>query len=243
VKHVTEQEWIECTDPILMLGFLRGKVSVRKLRLFGCACCRHIWDLFDVKRARDAVEVAELFADSQAAHQELRRACLALESVIQTRRAVQGVDSAGFAALLSASYVSTTDAMVDAAAVAEHAAFAAYRANYRRAVGEHRTYGMHLEAAANTNPESAAQCVLLREVIGNPFRDCGSELHPLVHSSRMLRQMAQSVYNENLFNDLPILADALEDAGCTNPDLLDHLRGPATHVRGCWALDLLLSKT
>jgi hypothetical protein len=39
---------------------------------------------------------------------------------------------------------------------------------------------------------------------------------------------------------LAVLADALEDAGCADPDLLAHLRGPGPHVRGCWALDLVL---
>ena len=42
---------------------------------------------------------------------------------------------------------------------------------------------------------------------------------------------------------LAVLADALEDAGCTDADLLGHLRGPGPHVRGCWAVDLILAKT
>ena len=51
--------------------------------------------------------------------------------------------------------------------------------------------------------------------------------------------MAQWIYQERAFAELPILADALEDAGCTDPTLLDHLRRPGPHFRGCWALDLL----
>ena len=54
--------------------------------------------------------------------------------------------------------------------------------------------------------------------------------------------LARSVYDERRFADLPILADALEEAGCDNAELLTHLRGPGPHVRGCWALDLLLGK-
>ena len=53
---------------------------------------------------------------------------------------------------------------------------------------------------------------------------------------------AQSVYEEGAFERLPILADALEEAGCTNLDILGHCRQPGEHVRGCWAVDLLLGK-
>jgi len=55
--------------------------------------------------------------------------------------------------------------------------------------------------------------------------------------------IARRVYDDRAFHDLPILADALEDAGCTNTDLLAHCRGGGPHVRGCWAVDLLLGKT
>jgi hypothetical protein len=54
--------------------------------------------------------------------------------------------------------------------------------------------------------------------------------------------LAATIYHERAFDRLPILADALEDAGCDNADILDHLRGPGPHVRGCWALDLVLGK-
>ena len=62
---------------------------------------------------------------------------------------------------------------------------------------------------------------------------------------RELRERQQAVTGHlcrSRLRRLPILADALEDAGCTSPELLDHLRGPGPHVLGCWALDLLLMK-
>jgi hypothetical protein len=55
--------------------------------------------------------------------------------------------------------------------------------------------------------------------------------------------LAQAIYNDHRFGDLPILADALEEAGCSATDILDHLRGPGPHVRGCWVVDLLLGKS
>src|SRR5262249_21478864 len=71
---MTEQEWIECTDPLTMLGFLKGKASERKLRLFAVACCRRIWQLLDAEESRQAVEVAALYVDGQASDKELHAA-------------------------------------------------------------------------------------------------------------------------------------------------------------------------
>jgi hypothetical protein len=55
-------------------------------------------------------------------------------------------------------------------------------------------------------------------------------------------KLASSIYETRRFNDLPILADALEDAGWTNRDILDHCRTPGVHARGCWVVDLLLGR-
>src|SRR5262249_43105057 len=83
------------------------------------------------------------------------------------------------------------------------------------------------------------QCfaTLLRDIIGNPFRPVAldpSWLTPVVQA------VAQVIYDERQFADLPVLADALEDAGCDNRDLLDHCREPGEHVRGCWSVDLVV---
>src|SRR4051812_37867115 len=78
---VNEQQWEVCTDPSLMLEFLRGKASERKLRLFGCASCRRIWRLLNDKRCGIAVERAERFTDGVTGERELRAARIAVTAV------------------------------------------------------------------------------------------------------------------------------------------------------------------
>jgi hypothetical protein len=81
--------------------------------------------------------------------------------------------------------------------------------------------------------------VYLRDIFGNPFRPVA--FSPAWRTSIAIA-IARQVYEERNISAMPILADALEEAGCTNPDLLGHLRGSGTHVRGCWAVDLVLAK-
>jgi hypothetical protein len=84
-----------------------------------------------------------------------------------------------------------------------------------------------------------AQPKLVRDIFGNPFRPVTVDsawLSPTVVS------LATRIYDDRAFDRLPILADALEDAGCTNADILNHCRQPGEHVRGCWAVDLVLGK-
>ena len=104
--------------------------------------------------------------------------------------------------------------------------------------GSARSVAGYVARELGTN-EPPNQCHLLRDVIGNPYRlvACGPTWR-----SRTALAIAQAIYDENGFSNLPILADALEDAGCDNPEFLAHLRGPGPHVRGCWAVDLLLGK-
>jgi hypothetical protein len=90
--------------------------------------------------------------------------------------------------------------------------------------------------------ERARQCDVLRDLIGNPFRPAAVDPHWLTWNDRTVPRLARALYDEKDFDNLPVLADALEDAGCGDADLLRHCREPGRHVRGCWVLDLLLGK-
>jgi hypothetical protein len=83
---------------------------------------------------------------------------------------------------------------------------------------------------------------LVRDIFGNPFRHVS--IHPawLMWHEGAIPRLAQAIYAERAFDRLPILADALENAGCDDANILAHCRQPGEHVRGCWVVDLLLGK-
>jgi hypothetical protein len=84
---------------------------------------------------------------------------------------------------------------------------------------------------------------LFRELFGPlPFRPVAIHSSWLEWKDGTVLRLAKAIYDDRLFGDLPILADALEEAGCTDPDILGHCRSGGEHVRGCWPLDLLLGK-
>jgi hypothetical protein len=87
------------------------------------------------------------------------------------------------------------------------------------------------------------QAFLVREIFGNPFRPAIADATWTSPKGEAVVTLAANIYARGNFRRAPELADALEDAGCTDPELLGHLREPGPHVRGCWALDLVLGKS
>jgi hypothetical protein len=237
---MTEAEWLACADTSPMLDFLRTSATNRKLRLFAVACCRRVWHWMDDARSRKAVDVAEQYADGATQESE-RRA---------TRRAA--LEAAGFG----------SDAEWAAQRVLAHriADCLTNRGNnsaHQGGVPDAVVHEFGSRASGNayrsgTDPEGARlaaeiserreQVILLRCVFGNPFRPMILAPARLSWSDGTLVRLAKSIYEERTFDRLPILADALEDAGCDNADILAHCRGPGPHVLGCWVVDLMLGK-
>ena len=91
----------------------------------------------------------------------------------------------------------------------------------------------------NSTEDLARFADLLRCLFGNPFRRAAVE-H--AWQTRTVVTLAKQMYDKKTFDAMPILADALQDAGCTNEEMLSHCRGAGPHVRGCWVVDLLLGK-
>jgi hypothetical protein len=211
---VTEAEWTSCTNPTAMLKFLRGEGRERKLRLFACACCRDIWDLSPGDSCRNAVEASEGYADGRVRRKDLIE--------IRGRAKKKESDLAHWAVMAA----SRPD--IVATWVAHLAADAKDRP------GIHRSY-------APTRKSSPQQCERLRDIFGPlPFRTLSIDPVVLAWNDGTVPKVARGIYEDGAFDQMPILADALEDAGCDKETVLEHCRGPVAHVRGCWVIDLLL---
>jgi hypothetical protein len=267
---MTESSWVVCTEPEEMLDFLRGKASARKLRLFAIACCRRIWGHIRDERSRAAVEFAEHFAEvglsrrrgrakadraAQAACREAEAACREAEAACWRAEFPGG----GVQALCRLTEPGLTYAVrmirLNAAQAALHtlavsiwfsAPLAAESAAY--AHGWETMMRCHPERLPGWLPsavaaEHAQQSQLLRDLFGPRWRS-RTALDParLCRRGSVVNRLAQMIYLDCAFECLPTLADALADAGCTDPQILEHCRGPGPHVRGCWVIDLLLGK-
>jgi hypothetical protein len=95
------------------------------------------------------------------------------------------------------------------------------------------------ETTAESAPVRRANTDLFRDIFGNPFRP--ASFSPAWRTDTALA-LAHQIYESHDFGAMPILADALQDAGCDSSDILDHCRGSGPHVRGCWVVDLVLGR-
>jgi hypothetical protein len=255
---VTETQWLACDNPTLMIHFLRGKASDRKLRLFACACCRRVWHLLTDERSRQAVETAERFAESSVTAKDLGKARALADRVRSARHdlSTQAWESAARAAFLAAAEDFTTTGtlavwssrhaagMEGADKVWQSAVEAAHAAGVEGRAATQQANFAALDATSVANArEEAVEATLLRDLFGTPFRAAALDPAWLAWNDGTVAKLAAAIYDARRFADLPILADALEDAGCTDAAILAHCREPGEHVRGCWVVDLLLGKS
>lgn len=231
-----EAEWLKA-DLEFKLQFLWGSASERKLRLFACACCRSIWEFIEAAPARRAVEAAERFADGQASKRELADAQRQLANYIDDDPdgAVYDPETGEVrAGLLAAQHAATPRLSLAALhATAAEAINAIPSGAYWNSWDDNGSEG------DDVYQEEIQQNLLLADIIGNPFRP---EQVSAKWLSATVVSLAQAIYDEGQFQNLPILADALEDAGCDQRNLFQHCRLPGEHAKGCWAVDLILGK-
>jgi hypothetical protein len=260
-----EGQWQECTDPGPMLAHLGGKASGRKLRLFACACCRCLWHLLTDDRSRTAVEVAERLADGAANAEELRSAkesAVAAHTLMGAAQAVgrgtavlseaEGSDYFGKWAAAHVARAAWGTIRVRVATVAGRMVAAAEAEAWRRYAEETvATEGDVLEAAARQagREMQKAQAALARDIFGSPFRPVTVSPAQLAWRDGLVQQLAQAAYDNRRMlsgslepDRLAVLADALEESGCSDPAILGHLRSVGAHVRGCHVVDALLQK-
>lgn len=230
---MNEGEWITCLDLERLISYLRGASSNRldrKARLFACVCVRRVWERMHAV-GQAAVVVAERFADGLATSRDLAscydvgmnawsKANLAWETMLLNSLAVSLKE--GFSAALYAAK-HTPETLIPP--------------------------GTPNRKAAKANERQFLRALFM-DIFGNPFRPVAIPLTLLAWHDDLVVRLAQTAYDERQLPEgtldngrLAILADALEEAGCTDADILCHLRGPGPHVRGCWVIDLLLGKS
>jgi hypothetical protein len=251
---VTESDWATCADPQLMLEFLRdrGGADDRRLRLFACACCRSVWHLLADERGRAMVEVAERFVDGTAREDELLAAAKAANHAaypdVRTtprtvRDALRAAHLTGYTPGTAAAYLEPPPPharpwyggyAASAFSAPDYFAVMARLFAADAAVGAPYLTSAYWEAL---KAEMGRQAPLLRDIFGNPFKP--TQFDPSWRSETAVA-LALQQYERRDFLLMPILGDALQDAGCEDEGILNHCRGSGPHVRGCHVVDLVL---
>ena len=220
------RRWMACREPqdmLIWLGEQEGGSSARKELLFGLACLRRVEDVLDEPRCRRCLDLIERRADGLVIAAEVEEA---RKAAAQARRE-RGEDGAEWSMASSALDNLARGGVFDACR------FAAAAYAEKRCSAEQPWAGLQKK-------EKARQCDLLRDVFGDPLQPGRVAM---AWRTPDVLALAQVVYDERAFDRLPILADALEEAGCDDASVLRHCRDGGKHVKGCWVVDLVLGKS
>lgn len=238
---MTEQEWLDYADRMYI-------PSARKQRLLLCAICRRLLHLTSDNRARKAIEVAERYADAKASLGDIQVAVNdAREATLETMKTI--ADAARVEGLEVQEWTETArHSGKTTPLLAAFSASVVYELPlWQRGNASQITNLIHLALVNSADAllfgelKSEGKAVQDQEAILRDIRPPSTmQLDTAFHSRTAA--LAQAIYDEGTFDRMPILADALEDAGCHDAAMLEHCRGPGPHVRGCWVLDLLLGK-
>jgi hypothetical protein len=258
---VAAGQWDHSDDPEPMFENLQSP-SDRKVRLLLAACARRIWGAFSDDRYRAAVEVAERFVEGEVDEAQLSAASGAVFEAFRESHAAGRQNPYEITAALAPAgrridKARVVRAMTGAREVAARAAGVEYTVRCHRFAKDDPQasryklsvlggwYYPHL-TAVEVVEEAAAQAGLLRCVFGNPFRPVSfapawrtAAVMPLALAAYKERSLAAGTLDNAR---LAVLADALEEAGCPNAELLGHLRSGGEHVRGCWTVDTVLGR-
>lgn len=215
--------------------------NVRRLRLFASACCRRAWHLLTVDAARRIVELSEAYADGEATEAELQAANNSPDFA-ELDELYEGSEG-GREIQLSACVV---DALMSARRLASPRAevnsWLFVQDTSRNPAGDFMRSSRDFRfkvTPGRDEAELAEKEKLLRDIFCNPFRPVA--FRPEWRTTGVLG-LAGQIYRSRDFSLMPILADALQDAGCADEDVLGHCLGGGPHVRGCWVVDLVLDR-
>lgn len=243
---MTESEWNDCADPAFMYDLVRRTVSERKLRLIACACCRRVQHLVRGFSTPIILDLAERMAEGQASEEEVAQ--VRNENWAYTREPCSPHHS-------SSPSLAVPDLATGAVAFAAEERDACFRAVFfasdamasleRTAANPEDDVGY----VAAQQAERRIQCDLIRDICGYPCRRLAIPDSVLAWNDGTVVKLAQAIYDERTLPSghldtgrMAILADAMEDAGYQDGEILAHCRDTNQHVRGCHVLDALLGK-
>jgi hypothetical protein len=239
--------WLHGNSLDDMIRVLEKEQNSRKLGLAACGCIRSVWEFFRFPQLVAAVETAEDYSDFTATRQQAKavRAGLAAmaeearESNLRDKEAVpdwawsdpEGAEWMHFGFNGWATQIALIEIVLRPARVNPEA------------LGRLLNIVQRLSNSRRLRPpeqHASTLCALLRDVFSNPFRPVTFDPSWRTETAVLI---ARGMYESRDFSAMPILADALQDAGCENADILTHCRDESlTHVRGCWVVDLVLAK-
>jgi hypothetical protein len=198
------------------------------LALFALACCRNIWPALTEKSSKKAIKLAERALELNQIAADSTMMEEAIDKAMETVDVEGGVTREKAAAAAAAA---ASGAVLMAAGQTE-----GWRSPYDMAIA----VAASAECATNDHSKQRTiQAELIRDIFGNPFRPVTFDTNWRTSTAVAL---AQQMYDTRDFSTMPILADALQEVGCDNADILDHCRGTGPHVRGCWVVDQVLGK-
>ena len=250
--EMTGDEWWTCTDPMQMINALRGRVSERKLRLFACACYRGSGRAFS-RRAVKVIELVDRWADGTATEDEV--SSLTYPPPDHAAPPNQDCDELPWEVFALAEYEAHSAALLGIEVVrADPALEGGCEMTWNNCPDYLRwVFGCprQLGPSQKWHWLAAVGMSVVGLFAGDPARPFRPEPPPPWPTpaadpswlTSTVIALAEGIYADRAFDRLPILADALQDAGCENADILDHCRGPGPHVRGCWVVDLVLGKS
>jgi hypothetical protein len=223
---VTDSEWRVCNCPSRMRKSIRGRSfpGVRWVR-FELACLSRVRDLLDDPQSSLCIDRVEQWADGPETHRcgprgwDWSAQLGDVARALSRRDSLRGAKEAALRALLflGSGTLGSSDLVCVAAG---------------RRAGQ-----PNLEAAYRA--ERAAHADLLRCLFRSTLNMVTFDL---AWRTSTVVALARGMYESNDFSPMPILGDALQDAGCDSDDVLDHCRAVVTHTRGCWVVDLAIGK-
>jgi hypothetical protein len=219
---MTEAEWLTCDRAYVLLAAAKWSQHYRKVRLLACACCRAIWHHIDAPKLRAGIELSEAFADDPTKRAQIDATMRRNRGFLSRLR--RSLNTSFGSVWPHADYIRFVCAEEAARAVFVHSGI---------------LVGVPDRIESLFPQQRSAQAALVRCLFGNPFRPVAFD--PAWRTDTAVA-LARQMYDSREFGAMPSLADALQDAGCEDEQVLMHCRQPGPHARGCWVVDGVLGK-